>query len=81
MRQRGEDEDKDNAAIMARINAADPAITQPPASVEELIDVAELAERKLVAATDPNDVVRERRMAVAPWGARGMGGLVLKGRF
>lgn len=24
---------------------------------------------------------RQRRMAVAPWGARGLGGLVLQGRF
>ncbi len=46
----------DNAAIMARINAADPSLTQSPTSVDELVEVAELAERKLVAANGPDDV-------------------------
>jgi hypothetical protein len=46
----------DNATIMARINAADPALTQSPASVASLVAVAELAERKLAVATDPDDV-------------------------
>ena len=46
----------DNAAIMARINAADPSLTQSPTSIAELVEVAELAERKLVAATDADDV-------------------------
>ena len=46
----------DNATIMARINAADPALTQSPASVASLVAVAELAEHKLAVATDPDDV-------------------------
>lgn len=46
----------DNAAIMARINAADPSLTTSPTSIDELVAVAELAERKLAAATDPDDV-------------------------
>ena len=46
----------DNAAIMARINAADPSLTQSPTSIAELVEVAELAERKLVAATHADDV-------------------------
>jgi hypothetical protein len=45
-----------NAAIMARINAADPALTQSPTPIENLLDVAELAERRLAAATDLDDV-------------------------
>ena len=45
----------DNAAIMARINAADPSLTQSPTPIAELVEVAELAERKLAAATDPDD--------------------------
>jgi len=45
-----------NAAIMARINAADPALTQSPTPIEDLLDVAKLAERRLAAATDPDDV-------------------------
>lgn len=49
-------EEATNAAIMARINAADPSLTPSPASIDELVAVAELAERKLVAATDPDDV-------------------------
>jgi hypothetical protein len=49
-------EEVTNAAIMARINAADPSLTPSPASIDELVAVAELAERKLVAATDPDDV-------------------------
>jgi|JI10StandDraft_1071094.scaffolds.fasta_scaffold06565_2 hypothetical protein len=46
----------DNAAIMARINAADPSLTPSPTSIDELVAVAELAERKLAAAKDPDDV-------------------------
>lgn len=46
----------DNATIMARINAADPSLTQSPTSIAELVEVAELAARKLVGATDPDDV-------------------------
>ncbi len=46
----------DNAAIMARINAADPSLTQSPTSIAELVEVAELAEGKLVAATDIGDI-------------------------
>lgn len=46
----------DNAAIMARINAADPSLTTSPTSIDELVAVAELAERKLAAAKDPDDV-------------------------
>lgn len=45
-----------NAAIMARINAADPALTQSPTPIADLLDVAELAERRLVAATDLDEV-------------------------
>ena len=45
-----------NAAIMARINAADPALTQAPTPVEDLLDVAELAEHKLHEATDLDEV-------------------------
>jgi hypothetical protein len=46
----------DNATIMARINAADPALTRSPTSVADLVAVAELAERKLASATAPDDV-------------------------
>jgi hypothetical protein len=45
-----------NAAIMARINAADPALTRSPTPIEDLLDVAELAERRLAAATELDDV-------------------------
>lgn len=46
----------DNATIMARINAADPALTRSPTSVADLVAVTELAERKLASATAPDDV-------------------------
>ena len=46
----------DNAAIMARIDAADPSLTRSPTAVTELVEVAELAERKLAAASDPDEV-------------------------
>lgn len=46
----------DNAAIMARIDAADPSLTRSPTAVAELVEVAELAERKLAAASDPDEV-------------------------
>ncbi len=45
-----------NATIMARINAADPALTGSPTPIEDLLDVAELAERRLAAATDLDEV-------------------------
>jgi len=44
------------AEILARINAGDPALTSSPGPVEALVEVAELAERRLAAATDPDEV-------------------------
>lgn len=45
-----------NAEIMTRINAADPELTRSPTPIADLLDVAELAERRLAAATDPDEV-------------------------
>ena len=60
-----------NAAIMARINAADPALTQSPTPIEDLLDVAELAERRLAAATDPDDVGELLSAVTASWAKGG----------
>lgn len=45
----------DNAAILEAINAGDPNISRKLAPLDELLDAADLAERRLNAATDPND--------------------------
>src|SRR5687768_3533730 len=44
--------ESDNAAILAAIDAADPAYATTPAPVEQVVAAAELAEKRLAAAED-----------------------------
>lgn len=48
--------ESDNAAIFAAIVAADPASTTNPAPVEQLVDAADLAEKRLATAEDVDAV-------------------------